>query len=123
MSFLKKERAVAADGMVTVIGPEAFLQGVLTAKGSLRIDGKLEGSITDGQTVVVGQGGAVRGDIAAETVVVGGTVTGNITAAAQVEILAAGKVQGDVRTPRLTIEDGAFFDGRCSMNGRGESRG
>lgn len=119
MSLFKKERSFDSDQIVTVIGAEAYLQGVLTAKGSLRIDGRLEGSISDGQTVVVGPGGQVRGDISAESVVVGGAVTGNITATTQIEILTAGRVQGDVRTPRLTIEDGAHFDGRCTMNHKG----
>jgi len=115
--FDKKTRAGGPDEMVTVVGAEAFIQGVLNAKGSLRVDGRIEGAVSEGRTVVVGPGGQVSGDIAAEHVVVGGRVSGNITASGQIEILASGRVQGDVKTPRLTVEDGAVFNGRCAMDG------
>lgn len=115
MALFDKKSRVGPDEMVTVIGAEAHIQGVLNAKGSLRVDGRIEGSVSEGLTVVVGTTGQVAGDIAAEHVVVGGQVTGNITASDQVEILASGRVQGDVRAPRLTVEDGAQFNGRCTM--------
>src|SRR5437868_11371476 len=117
--FDKKKTAsgMGPDEMVTVVGAEAHLQGVLNAKGSLRVDGRIEGSVSEGQTVVVGPGGEVKGDISAEHVVVGGRVAGNITASGQLEILASGRVQGDVKTPRLTVEDGAVLNGRCAMEG------
>src|SRR5437868_4686929 len=118
--FDKKKTAsgMGPDEMVTVVGAEAHIQGVLNAKGSLRVDGRIEGSVSDGRTVVVGPGGEVAGDIAAEHVVVGGKVGGNITATGQLEILASGRVQGDVKTPRLTVEDGAVFNGRCAMDSK-----
>lgn len=107
-----------ASNIVTFIGAEAYFQGVITAKGSLRIDGKLEGSVSDGQSVTVGESGRVQGDISAETIIVIGEVHGNLTASTKVEILAKGRVLGDVRTPKIIVEDGAVFEGNCSMQGK-----
>ena len=106
-----------ASKVETLIGAEATVQGVVSLKGSLRVDGRVEGSISDAQTVVVGAGGVVRGDISAETVVVGGRVVGNITATEFVEVLAQGQVRGDLRSPRLVIEEGGKFNGQCTMDG------
>ena len=115
MSLFKKAPAADPGEMVTVIGAEAAIQGVVSAKGSLRVDGRVEGSVVDGRTVVIGAGGRVEGDVSAEAVVVGGEVRGNVAASAQLEILATGRVHGDVRTPRLMVEEGAIFNGRCEM--------
>ena len=50
----------------TVIGNEAYFQGTITAKGSLRIDGRIDGSIVDAKTVTIGKTGKVKGDISCE---------------------------------------------------------
>jgi cytoskeletal protein CcmA (bactofilin family) len=104
-----------ASKVETLIGAEATVQGVLSLKGSLRVDGRVEGSISDAQVVVVAESGFVRGDISADAIVVGGRVVGNLTATEAVEILSKGKVHGDLRAPRLVVEEGGFLHGRCSM--------
>ncbi|MFH1619065.1 MAG: polymer-forming cytoskeletal protein [bacterium] len=101
--------------VVTLIGAEAYFQGTFTAKGSLKVDGRIEGSVVDAQTVVIGETGRIIGDISGETILVGGEIRGNITGAQHVELLSKCKVQGDIRTPKILIEEGATFDGHCSM--------
>ena len=117
MSFLKKNSDKMFDlgNMVSVVGPEAYFQGTLNAKGSLRIDGRMEGAITDAHAVVIGDAGKVIGDISAETVVIGGEVKGNISAVQSAELLSTCKVTGDVRTAKILIEEGAYFEGHCNM--------
>ncbi|MBI4062862.1 MAG: polymer-forming cytoskeletal protein [Elusimicrobia bacterium] len=100
----------------SIIAAEAFVQGTIRTHGSLIVDGKVEGDIYDAKHVVIGEAGQVQGDITCETVIVGGKVVGNIQAAKQVQILAKGQVIGDIRTKSLHIEDGAVFDGTCTMN-------
>lgn len=104
------------DRVLSVIAPETFVQGTMRTHGSLRVDGKIEGNIYDANHVVVGEHGQVQGDIVAESVIVGGKVTGNIQAGKLVQILGKGQVFGDVRTKSLHIEDGAIFEGTCTMN-------
>lgn len=109
----------AREGM-TLIAEEAFLHGSLVAKGSLRVEGAFEGDVTDAVDVEVGVNGRVLGNLAAESVVIAGEVVGDVVASRSVEILASGKLTGDVRTPKLRIDEGAFFDGACSMGAADE---
>lgn len=116
--FGKADSAVRApdDKVKSIIASETFFQGTIRTNGSLIVDGKVEGNIYDSNHVVIGDQGQIQGDIVSETVIVGGKVIGNIQAAKMVQILTKGQVLGDIRTKSLHIEDGAVFDGTCTMN-------
>ena len=100
----------------TVIGNEAYFQGTLTAKGSLHIDGRIDGSIVDAKTVTIGKSGKVKGDISCEICNIRGEVRGNIVALEHVEALAGSRLDGDIRSTRIMLEEGAVFNGNCSMD-------
>lgn len=100
----------------TVIGTEAYFQGTLTAKGSLRIDGRVDGSIVDAKFVTIGKTGKVKGDVSCEVCYVCGEVNGNITALDHIEALAGSRIDGDLRSARIMLEEGALFNGNCSMD-------
>lgn len=119
MAFFSKTPARRFDGgdVITIVGPEAYFHGVITVRGSLRVEGEVEGSIHEANTVIVGDNGRIQGDIAAEHVVIGGTVRGDIVATVELEIIAGGKVTGNIRTAKLMIEEGAVFEGNCVMTG------
>ncbi|MEK6543740.1 MAG: polymer-forming cytoskeletal protein [Elusimicrobiota bacterium] len=104
------------DRILTAISAETFVQGTIRTHGSIRIDGKVEGNVYDAKNVVIGEAGQVQGDIVAEAVVIGGKVMGNIQSVKLVQILAHGAVMGDIRTKSLHIEDGAVFEGTCTMS-------
>lgn len=98
----------------TVIGAESNFQGTLRSKGSVRIDGKIEGGIA-AEGIILGERGEVQGDISGRTIVVGGKVTGNIHATESLELLAKSQVFGDLHAPQLVIAEGAIFEGSCLM--------
>lgn len=98
----------------TIIGAESSFQGTLRSKGSVRVDGKIEGGIA-AEGVILGEAGEVQGDISGRTVVVGGKVTGNIHATESLELLARSQVFGDLHAPQLLIAEGAIFEGSCLM--------
>lgn len=126
MTLFKKEGASFASADVvteTVVGPEAYFHGAMTVRGSIRVEGKVEGDVLEAQTVVIGATGRVTGNVCAEHVVVSGHVAGDIVAAATLEITGTGRVTGNIRTSKLLIQDGAFFDGSCAMNGEREPAG
>lgn len=106
----------------TIFGHEAYFQGTLTAKGSLKIDGRIDGSIVDAKMVIVGKTGKIKGDISCEICSVSGEVKGNILALASIEIMVGARVEGDLRAPRIVLEEGAFFNGNCSMEPSQQSR-
>ncbi len=98
----------------TIIGAESNFQGTLRSKGSVRVDGKIEGGIS-AEGVILGERGEVQGDISARTIVVGGKVTGNIHATESLELLSKCQVFGDLHAPQLLIAEGAVFEGSCLM--------
>lgn len=112
--FGGKPRGDAREGM-TLISEDAFFHGTLAVKGSLRVEGVFEGDISDAVDVEVGARGRILGNVAAERVTIAGEVVGNVVAAAFVELLASARQSGDIRTPKLRVDEGAFFDGVCSM--------
>lgn len=117
--FNRGEGTFDAADMETLVGPEAYFQGAMTVRGSIRVEGRVEGDILEAQTVVIGPSGRVRGNVCAEIVVIGGQVTGDVVAASGLEIKTTGRVSGNLRTPKLLIEEGAAFDGSCSMSAEG----
>ena len=102
-----------ADGreVETVIGPATTLSGDLQVDGSVRIDGRFDGSLEAGGSVIVGEQGRVIADVRARHVTVGGSLQGNVSADGRLEILATGKVLGDVRVSQMVIDQGGVLQG------------
>jgi cytoskeletal protein CcmA (bactofilin family) len=112
--MFRKTRDLDNAKMETVMGPDTFFQGAIRSKGFVRVDGKVEGSLS-AEGIVVGQSGHVQGDITAKSVVIGGKVTGNVVAEETLELQAQSQIVGDVRTAQLSIAEGAVFEGNCVM--------
>ena len=91
------------------------LEGTLTVKGTFRIDGNVKGNIISEQTVVLGEGAKVEGQIEGNRVVISGRFDGVIFAKGRVEIQAKGVVTGEVHSPCMVIDPGGIFDGKCHM--------
>ncbi len=106
----------------TIIGPDSVFQGNIKTKGAVRIDGKLEGNVTESVGIVVGDHGQVTGDLNGKVIIVGGKVSGNITAQESLEILSKAQVYGDIHTALLSIGEGAIFEGNCVMNTAGSEK-
>jgi cytoskeletal protein CcmA (bactofilin family) len=91
------------------------ITGDLTTTGSLRVEGRLEGSIRGADSVVVGVGATIGGDIHAREVIVGGTITGNVHAVERLELQATAIVTGDVKTGSVLVQEGGVVNGRVIM--------
>lgn len=97
-------------------------QGKLTFKDTVRIDGRFEGEISSENTLIVGKSGEIQATIASTNVVVNGTVVGDIHARGQLTLHKTARVDGDVNTPLLVVEEGAIFNG-CLTMGKPGSQG
>jgi cytoskeletal protein CcmA (bactofilin family) len=99
----------------TVLGPGICIQGLLTGKGGVRIEGVFEGKINIEGPLVIGEAGkVVSEEIKAPSVVAGGTLQANIFAD-KVQVLRTGRVYGDVTTSNLSTEEGGFLKGTIHM--------
>ncbi len=97
------------------LGEGGQFTGDVNFRGALRVDGRLEGSLICGGTLIIGENGRIDAEIRVERLQVRGQVRGNIAARRWVELLETSQVTGTIRTPRLTIWRGAVFNGTCAM--------
>lgn len=99
----------------SLIGLNSSFKGDIETKGTLRIDGTMEGNAT-ADWIILGEKASVKGDLTARGIIVGGRVEGNIQAKEILEIKSKGRVSGDIHSSKLTIAEGGLFDGRSSMS-------
>ena len=98
------------------VGNGTVLTGEATFKAMLRVDGHLSGRVhSDSGTLIIGTNGQVDADIQVAVAVIHGTVNGDIVASQRLELGRAAKVNGNIQTPSLVIEQGAVFEGTCRM--------
>lgn len=106
----------SGDEVVSVVGPGMAVEGDCRCEGSLRIDGRVHGSIRSGKSVVVGENGEVEGDILTQDAVVAGRVVGSIHAESRLELRDGCRVEGDIRSPIVRLEEGGHLDGEVEMS-------
>ncbi len=97
--------------VISIIAEGARVTGEVTVKGTIRVEGEVDGNVTAGKAVVVGKEGAVRGDIVTEDAVLSGVVEGTIRAASRLELHATSRIDGQVRARRMKLEEGALLNG------------
>jgi cytoskeletal protein CcmA (bactofilin family) len=110
-----KLKGLAAEGLNGFMDEGTEFLGELRFRDTLRIDGHLKGKIVSDNTLIVGESGHVEADIDCGVVSIRGTVLGRVHGRQRIELLAGSKVQATLVSPKLVIEDGAFFQGDCEM--------
>jgi cytoskeletal protein CcmA (bactofilin family) len=110
----------SATKLETVLGADSTVKGEMVVRGTIRIDGYLEGDIR-ADWVIVGETGRIRGNVKTRAMVVGGRVDGNIEGSEIVELKDKAQVVGEICTVKLSISEGALFEGQSSMKKRKEA--
>ena len=100
---------------VTIIGAGAHLEGTIVSAGSLRVDGKVKGTIQADGDIMLTADADVEATIQAHNVSISGRLTGDIHAKGAAEIAKGGSVDGNVTSATLVIQEGATFNGTSSM--------
>jgi len=123
MAFLKRRPPVptaAATPGYSVLDAQLAVVGDLETDGTLRIDGKLRGSIRRADLVILGATAEIEGDVVAREVIVAGAVIGNIDAAERAEVQATAVVTGDIATGAVLIHEGGAVRGRLLVRAHEE---
>lgn len=99
-----------------VIGKHITIRGNLSGAEDLVVEGRIEGTVKLGNHLTVEASGVVEADLEVQDLTVNGAVQGDIVASGSISINADAKVVGNIRAPRIIIEDGARFRGRVDMD-------
>ena len=98
------------------VGGGTVVTGEANFKAMMRVDGHLSGRVSSTSgTLIVGANGKVDANIEVAVAVIHGTINGDIIATQRLELGRAARVNGNIQTPSLIIEQGAMFEGSCKM--------
>ncbi len=106
---------VGEDEVIAFVGRGVEFKGVITYNGTVRIDGRLDGEIHTEGVLVVGEDAVIAAQVTAGTVISRGKITGDIVASGKVRLLAPAVLNGSVKAPLLSIEEGVLFNGSLEM--------
>jgi len=114
-------RSTAGSSAKATIGPSISIKGDVTGSEDLLIQGRVDGSVTlDHHSVSVGSEGQVKANITGRVITIEGKVDGDLTAEEQIVLLGSAQVHGDIKAPRVVLEDGATFRGLVDMGAPGK---
>jgi cytoskeletal protein CcmA (bactofilin family) len=100
---------------VVTLGPRDSLHGRLDIHGDLKVHGTVEGELKVSGDVLVESTATVQASIEGANVNVRGQVNGNVTARRRLTLGGSGRLNGEVKVARLTVEDGATLNGNVTM--------
>jgi cytoskeletal protein CcmA (bactofilin family) len=95
------------------------ISGKISFEGPARIDGEVDGEINAKDALTIGDSAVITAHIRAGSVSVAGKVSGDIVATQRIEIRPSAKVSGNITAPVLSVQEGAMFEGHCSMQPEG----
>jgi len=108
-------------GQTSIIAQGCKFDGKVEVRGTLRVEGEFKGTIGMPESLVIGKSGVVHANVKVKNAIIGGQLFGNITAENKIELQSGSHVEGDIKTKRLVIDEGVFFEGNCSMGAKNPS--
>lgn len=106
----------------TWIGQETVVEGKITTREDICIQGRLNGSVESAAAVLIPEGGQVEADIVARNVTIHGRVTGDVEAIEKAEIGASGVLNGGILAATVVVHAGATFEGTVRSRSRSETK-
>ncbi|OQX80291.1 MAG: hypothetical protein B6D56_05350 [Candidatus Omnitrophica bacterium 4484_70.1] len=100
-----------------ILDVNASMKGTLVFSDpvNLKINGKFEGNLKTKGNLIIGEEAVVRADIEGENIIISGLVRGKIKSTAVVTLTSQAIVYGDIEAPRISVQEGAIFNGGCKM--------
>ena len=99
----------------TIIGVNVTLKGNLYNKGSIQVNGSVEGEVKSDENIIIGETAKIKGPVIAKKIEISGEVAGLIEAFDKLEINPTGRITGDLKAKSLIIKEGASFVGKSVM--------
>jgi len=102
-------------GLTAFIDQGSEFEGKLSFKDTVRIDGRFRGEIASENTLIVGESGEIEATIHSKAVSISGTVVGDVVATSKVVLHKTGRVDGNIQTDSIVVEEGAVINGQLKM--------
>jgi cytoskeletal protein CcmA (bactofilin family) len=114
--FGKKENSSPANPKaMNQLGQGTVINGEINSDADIRIDGTVKGNVISKGKIVLGATGQIEGDIRSENAYVEGRVNGKVEVADLLILSKTAFVNGDIMIKKLVVEEGAKFNGKCTM--------
>ena len=111
---------INASTITTFVGVDSRVEGTISSKSSIRIDGTVVGDVKSEGVVVLTKTGKITGTVEAENMIIAGKITGNISIRDKVNVEPSGQIYGEVITGKFVIDEESIFQGNCIMNRDGK---
>ena len=114
--------AAASKQIDTVIAEQCTLEGDLTTQNSIKIDGRIQGTLRAEGRAIIGETGVIQGDVHAADLLVLGKLEGNVFAQ-RLHLQASANIHGNITADSLQVDPGARYHGSVSMRNDGAGTG
>ena len=105
----------AGANTLSIISAGTTVSGDIECSGVLKVEGRIEGSVTKARQVMLAKEGSIHGDVTANEVVVGGLIDGAVTATERLELQTTAIVNGEIATRSIVVMEGARINGGVRM--------
>ena len=112
---LKSGSSEGVSAELNFIGKGTVVEGNISTESSIRIDGRVKGSLTCKNTLTIGENGEIEGDVEATNAIVGGRIKGKVIVKEKLVLEAKSSLHGELKAKKLIIDEGATFDGTSNM--------
>jgi len=112
---MKKDTSLEKREIKAFLGPGSQFEGKLVFDEIVRLDGAFRGEITSRDTLIVGDSADIQAEIVVGALILSGKFKGNIKANGKVELRSPARVEANIDTPILVVEDGVILNGTLSM--------
>ena len=97
------------------IGKGTVVEGNVSTESSIRVDGRIKGSLNCKNTLTVGENGEIEGDVKATNAIIGGRIKGKVIVQEKLVLESKSSLHGELKAKKLIIDEGATFDGTSNM--------
>jgi cytoskeletal protein CcmA (bactofilin family) len=112
---MRKDTQIEKGDIKAFLGPGSQFEGKLLFHEIVRLDGEFKGEIISKDTLIVGDGAKVEAEISVGSLVLSGTFKGNIKATGKVDLRAPARVDGNISTPILIVQEGVIMNSTLNM--------
>ncbi len=105
----------------TIIGDDVEITGTVNSSSDVQFAGTLNGDLNCSGNAVIAKSATIKGNVSANGATVEGKITGNVEAKDRIELKATARLTGDIKSKRLTVEDGVTFVGKAEVTPSGAS--